>query len=281
MILSTHGILANQIQSFIGLLDLYPNAAAAYSVRKLRSAYTGGAIRVRRSSDNTESDISFNSLGNLDTIALTSFCGAGNGFVTTWYDQSGNARNKVQATAVNQPQIVSSGSVINENSKPATRYNDTAFFAISVPNDFFGLNNITAFSVTRNTTNTETGGILQKRTNASSGNFGIGSLNGNYQFQTRDTLTADLVIQTSSKYNTQKLISVLRNSSGIKILSPESITLAGSVANLTSTGPFEAGSGASYGGLNGTIQEDIIYLSDQTANISAISTNINTYYGII
>jgi len=39
------------------LLDLYPNAAAAYSVRKLRSAYTGSAIRVRRSSDNTEQDI--------------------------------------------------------------------------------------------------------------------------------------------------------------------------------------------------------------------------------
>lgn len=118
MILSTHGIVGSQIQSFVGLLDTYPNAAAAYSVRKLRAAYTGSAIRVRRSSDNAESDIGFSG-GNLDTSALTSFCGAGNGFVTTWYDQSGNARNATQTTAANQPQIVSSGSVILENGKPS------------------------------------------------------------------------------------------------------------------------------------------------------------------
>jgi hypothetical protein len=36
------------------LLDTYSGAAAAYSLRLLRSAYTGDAIRVRRASDNTE-----------------------------------------------------------------------------------------------------------------------------------------------------------------------------------------------------------------------------------
>jgi len=30
------------------LLDDYPSAAAAYSLRKLRTAYSGSAIRVRR-----------------------------------------------------------------------------------------------------------------------------------------------------------------------------------------------------------------------------------------
>ena len=63
MILSTHGIVGSQIQSFVGLLDTYPNAAAAYSVRKLRTAYTGSAIRVRRSSDNAEQNIGFTALG--------------------------------------------------------------------------------------------------------------------------------------------------------------------------------------------------------------------------
>jgi surface protein len=72
------------------LLDTYPNAAAAYSLRLLRSAYTGSAIRVRRSSDNTEQDIGFVS-NELDTSALTTFCSGTNGFVKTWYDQSGNA----------------------------------------------------------------------------------------------------------------------------------------------------------------------------------------------
>ena len=105
------------------LLDLYPSAAAAYSVRKLRTAYTGSAIRVRRSSDNAEQDIGFVA-GNLDTTALTTFCLATDGFVTTWYDQSGNAANATQTTAANQPVIVTAGVVNIVNSKPAVYFNN-------------------------------------------------------------------------------------------------------------------------------------------------------------
>jgi hypothetical protein len=44
------------------LLDLYPDAVVAYSsARRLRSAYSGPLIRVRRSSDSTEQDIGFDS----------------------------------------------------------------------------------------------------------------------------------------------------------------------------------------------------------------------------
>ena len=100
------------------LLDTYSGAAAAYSLRLLRTAYTGNTIRVRRSSDNAEQDFGFSS-NVLDTASLLTFCGVGNGFVTTWYDQSGNALNFTQATAINQPQIVSAGAVITQNSKPA------------------------------------------------------------------------------------------------------------------------------------------------------------------
>jgi hypothetical protein len=107
------------------LLNLYPNASAAYSLRKLRAEYTSNAIRVRRSSDNTELDIGF--LNNeLDTSSLTSFCSGTNGFVTTWYDQSGNTRNATQTTAANQPQIVSSGSVVIQGSKPAVQFDGTS-----------------------------------------------------------------------------------------------------------------------------------------------------------
>jgi len=60
--------------AFTGLLDTYPNAAVAYSLRKLRSAYTGSAIRVRRSVDNVEQDFGF--VNNvLDTDSLLDFVG--------------------------------------------------------------------------------------------------------------------------------------------------------------------------------------------------------------
>lgn len=113
------------------LLDtLAVQPAAAYSLRKLRAAYTGACIRVRRSSDNAEQDIGF--VANLlDTTALTTFCGAGDGFVRWWYDQSTAAADIGQATAGVQPQIVASGVVVTApgNGKPSLKGNTSMSLA--------------------------------------------------------------------------------------------------------------------------------------------------------
>lgn len=118
------------------ILDrLSVSSSAAYSLRKLRNAYTGNAIRVRRSSDNAEADIGFTTSGDLDTVALLAHCGAGNGFVTTWYDQSGNGRNATQTTAGAQPQIVNNGVLEIANGKPAIRFNGSSMYlgGVSLP----------------------------------------------------------------------------------------------------------------------------------------------------
>ena len=99
------------------LLDQYSGAAAAYSLRKLDCDYAGYAIRVRRSSDNSEQDIGFTSGGDLDTATLKTFVGANSGFITTWYDQSGYGNNISISTSAYQPTIISSGSVIRVNGK--------------------------------------------------------------------------------------------------------------------------------------------------------------------
>lgn len=86
--------------------------AAAYGFRKLRSAYTGAAIRVRRSSDNAEQDIGF--VGNsLDTAALTSFVGVSTAYLVTKYDQSTNGNNATQATTTRQPQYGSLAAIMD------------------------------------------------------------------------------------------------------------------------------------------------------------------------
>jgi len=118
------GIIASSRTSASGgslLLDTYPSAAAAYSLRKLRTAYTGAAIRVRRSSDNTETDIGFVA-GVLDTATLLTFCGANNGFVSVWYDQSGNGVNAIQTLAAAQPAVVLNGLLILQNTKPSINF---------------------------------------------------------------------------------------------------------------------------------------------------------------
>ena len=124
------------------ILDTYSGAAVAYSLRKLSNTYSGSVIRVRRSSDNTEQNIGFAADGNLDTVALTSFVGAGNGFVTTWYDQGGNGRNLVQTTSTRQPQIVASGVVSTTGIKfdgADDRMATTIGFTQSMPTTTYGV----------------------------------------------------------------------------------------------------------------------------------------------
>lgn len=94
--------------------------AAAFSTRKLSTTYAGQCLRLRRSSDNAESDFGF--VDNvLDVAAIATFIGGGSGFAVTWYDQSGNTRDVIQATTANQPLYVASG----QNSKPVLRSDGT------------------------------------------------------------------------------------------------------------------------------------------------------------
>jgi hypothetical protein len=82
------------------LLDLYPNAAVAYSLRKLRTAYSGSAIRVRRSSDNAEQDINFVA-GDLDTQSLLDF--VGNNLLTYSEDISQTVWTKTNLNTTGTP----------------------------------------------------------------------------------------------------------------------------------------------------------------------------------
>jgi hypothetical protein len=77
---------------FFGILDrLGATAAGAYSLRRLLAAWQGPSLTVRRDLDSTTADISFTWSGRLDTAALLTFVGAGNGYVARWYDQAGSA----------------------------------------------------------------------------------------------------------------------------------------------------------------------------------------------
>ncbi|MBL7693133.1 MAG: VCBS repeat-containing protein, partial [Flavipsychrobacter sp.] len=99
----------------------------AYSVRRLSTSYTGKLIQVRRSSDNSLSDIGYNAGNHLDTVALKTFIGGNTGYVVKWYDQSGNGNDGIQATNSSQPMIVSAGTIVRANGEPAIKFNGTNF----------------------------------------------------------------------------------------------------------------------------------------------------------
>ena len=115
---------------YVYILDEYP-AYAAFSLQKLSASYSGNSIRVRRSSDNAEQNIGF--VDNiLDASSLLTFVGAGDGFVTTAYNQLNVAYNFTQTTANSQPKIVSSGALITDtNGFAAIQFDGVDDFLLS------------------------------------------------------------------------------------------------------------------------------------------------------
>jgi hypothetical protein len=275
MILSTHGIVASQIASFVGLLDTYPNAAAAYSVRKLRAAYTGSAIRVRRSSDNTETNIGFTALGNLDESALTTFCSGTNGFVTTWYDQSGNGRNATQTTAANQPQIVVSGTIVTQNSKTAIQSNSS--FDARLINSSLSVGTTQSIFAVGNSPQSDRQVFFDSYDSVANAFLrfidpNVMSLQGSVSLITTNTnqklwsiLTAtDLNVWENNSLTITNVVNTINGLSGISLFD-----IRGNPSPLVTGYGWE-----------GKMQEIVIYSTSQSSNRTAIQNNINSYYGI-
>jgi hypothetical protein len=286
MILSTHGVIASQIQSYAFLLDTYTSAAAAYSLRKLRSAYTGSAIRVRRASDNTETDIGFSSTFGLDTTTLTTFCSGTNGFVTTWYDQSGNGFNVTQTTAASQPQIVSSGSVLTEGGKPMVQF-DGSNDRLNGGNILsVGNNSLVSFVVGKATVNVNSF-YAKSLLGPSASRYAFLRENGSVSLVVDSNNS--LQILTTTAYGTRKLynqqyIPNLNHKifvDNTEMISGSATTIGNATFDFLIGGYNDTTGGEGTGlPLNGQIQELIIYLSNQSSNLSAINTNINSYYAI-
>jgi len=91
--------------SYTGPLDIISGAVVAYGQRALSAAMRGQPLyTIRRDSDDTTLAVSSDATtGDAPISAITSFIGAGNGFVSVWSDQSGNASDVSQDVAASQP----------------------------------------------------------------------------------------------------------------------------------------------------------------------------------
>jgi len=265
------------------LLDDYP-AVVAYSLRKLRTAYTGSAVRVRRSSDNTEQDIGF--VGNsLDTASLLSFVGANNGFVTTWYDQQ-SSNDLIQATSTRQPQIVASGSLILRGGEPSVKFdgsNDRMIYNASVMNS--GARNTSYFSVSNNDTSSNIGTILSLST---------ASTNSLRTFNERSAIRRRSMIIGASSISYEVEMSAFRtgsdpilhsnfvdNSNNMSTFDNSNTGTTNTYGGTTASTHFQIGAQATgFTYLNGTIQEIVAYNTLELTNRTAIETNINDHYAI-
>jgi hypothetical protein len=258
------------------LLSLYPGASVAYSLRKISTSYIGSAIRVRRSNDNAEQNIGFvNDV--LDTASLLTFCGANNGFVTTWYDQSGNTNNAVQATAGLQARIVNAGAITYQNGKPVIDFYGAGIFYTYNP--VLATGDWSLYLVQKRPLAATQGILLANNAGGlffcqnSDNNFYIQRVTGTtgfYKFAADSTATFCVL----SGYNISNVTSAYKNNIQYSLSADISFG-ATSVTSYNSIG--------NYNGLaqsTGYVCEIIIYANNQTSNKTGIDSNINSYYSI-
>ena len=249
-------------------LDNYPNAAAAYSVRLLRTAYSGSALRVRRNAAPfDEQDIGFTPSGDLDEADIVAFGGSDVLTVSAWYDQSGNQVHATQITPSTQPQIYDGAAVFTNNGKPEIKVGPGAFttsitsvsqpFSVSSVLSASGLfarflgSNSDLHIIGANSflwLDVEVGAGITTAQNRQTGFFGVGN----------------------GSSGSGKVYDSTAQPTAVSINTTETISLS----------VFAARADINTGNNRTKIQEFILWESDETSNRTGIETNINDHFDI-
>ena len=291
------------------LLDTYTGAAAAYSLRKLKSDYTGKVLQVRRASDHVEVDVGFDSNGLLsldspvtnvteestgitqgsstNAAKLGEFCGearrsGGDTSYATVDSMTEAAHVEVvtwydqSGNTNNATQVAASNQPrIYDRSSGLTVENGKPAVDLIDRTDFLMANlsltqPCTIFSVNKAEFN-NTYSLISR-----GGIPGIwyGYLNnGTYGVYAGTWLTAN-------GSSNQRLDAFLIDGNSSELYQDGGLLTSGNTGTANSTGNnighFEGGFS-----ITGTIQELIFYNSDQSGTPqSGIETNINTFYSI-
>jgi|DEB0MinimDraft_10_1074344.scaffolds.fasta_scaffold01198_9 hypothetical protein len=253
-----------------GVLDDYPGATAAYSLRRLSSSWTGPAIRVKRQFTFDELDIGFKENGDLDTETMIDFSGGDAAlFVDTLYDQTGNGFHAVS-------QLTFGPRIVNSNGTIVTLNGEASMVFDGLNDEALATDLLTEFDNTDFLVNAVFGD-----SGSGSEGFAIGSTGSvprlyfqddKWSYNTLNTMswtrvTAQNVMQYQVNGNTQEVFS-------------DNVTLATATeaqADFNPTG-FLVGRIGSSTFMDGKLQEIIIYTSNQVDNRIGIYENMNSYW---
>lgn len=260
---------------------IYNNPAFCYSLRRLNTAYKGPAIRVRRSSDNIETDINYTLGHELDTQTLLSFVGSGNnGFVVTWYDQSGNGKHLFAGNTAS-PTIVSAGTLVTVNNKPAVDFDGVNNFMYRdvVPGVTFS-QNTSCFIVFR--IKSQAAGIkfIFQTTTDTNNRFAAG-ITGSSSTTSYRATSIDYAKSIGFQYNVTYLQSFSFSPFEMYLNNIAATGASGITTYATST--ISIGAARNWASANACscyIQELFMFQHKSTVEQTAIQNNINSYYNI-
>lgn len=287
----------------------------AFSTRKLREDYTGFAIRIRRSSDNAQGDVAFDSnnvvsdesivtltdpatsgLSAGSTLTLSDFRGGVGAtfYVSIWYDQGTNGYNAIQNTTSIQP-VLSIGSAGAGN-----QYASLLFSGASNPRSVIVnqpmevlLGNVTAGKGLRGTLSM----IAKTTANSNQNSFGysIGQIrwsmhmnwsDGNCYVDLGDASDINRSFTNGSRVNLYKQYLFMR-ANATKTMRVSAVSQANNAAQNLNSGL----SGGSFGighsvaasstiGFSGNVPEFILYPEPlSVAQYSSLENNQITFWG--
>jgi len=273
-------------------------AAAAFSLRKVKSDYSGFALRVQLVADGSEFDVSFDANDKVSTSSLVTRISGNHNVstigellntvdpegdsltVVTWYDQSGNGNNAVQATSANQPKIAENGALladglefdgtndrlVSSSGLSVTTSTDISFSIVGESDDITSIQTIISQKSGTGQGRSWTDIIssnFRSIIGGSAKTFGAVGSNGTQFLFTyvldESANTAD-AFRNAAQSGSQQTVSNAEAADGEIVIG----------ANNGESGQF----------LNGHLKELIIYTSDQSDNRFRIESNINNYYGL-
>ena len=258
------GTMLNWVNADMPLPLDTATAAAAYSLRNLKTSYTGSVIRVRRSSDNAEADFTADEITDGTLLAWVGNTASDNGYVTTWYDQAGS-NSATQGTAANQPKIVDAGVLVEENGRPALEFTTSTEMLTSASGTYSQPNTYFIIAKNNNVNSDFIDGSILVDRNLNDINSGFHRMFAALSFQSTFPNTANQFLRYS-----------LFDGASSEIAIDAASVETGDVGFQGLEKSFRIGDNTSAF----LMQELIIYNSDQSSNRTTIETNINDYYNI-
>ena len=260
-------------------------AAVAYSTRKLKTGVTVAA-RIRRSGDDIEADVEFDSNNEISLTSPISNASSGtytdladfvdhtgtarDAFIDEWKDQSGSGNHAAQIHFGSQPKLYDATTgLITENGKAALEFDGS--------DDHFDItwtqsaSNYSLHAVTKNTATNSflfdslTGRLVFDGRGGTRGVYYDGSWKGTMHSGTSQQLQSIYAIAPSSG---QSYVDGSQINTG---LSYTQTAIGGNTTLGTEVtqGAFD---------FDGTMQEWILYASGKTADRTSIEENINSEY---
>jgi hypothetical protein len=293
---------------YTSILDLYPSAYHAYSLRKLKNTYSGFCLRVRRTTTtpsvttttvNVNFDV-FNTISLSSKITYASgaptnakclgeFCASivngytnpdgvntnQNIFVTTWYDQSGNNKNIAQATLSAQPRLVNLGNLEIVDGSVGVRFTSASNQFLSITDTSTFYNNMSCYAVGNSLSATVNTSIYGQGANANNARLFL-PLGTNIVYNTTNTFPI-----TGITANVDRLYELVCGTSTTSAYSNGIQSSVASVPSISVTNIYIAiGTNSAVPAvyMNGHIKEVLCFIG--TPLRTDIENNINSYYNV-